>query len=531
MRFKNFLTEAKVTERNFSKAVDIFKRLLERHLSLKLHRYAGPNGFVEIRGGMGILYIAKNKKAYRFNYGKGAIHSISVWDSYALGKKADKTITLDGLGLAQSGMKLIKIIKDAKTGSFDMYPVLLESVDDSAQDLTEGSKKRVSPQEWFDLISKNKTLYGSGETFDAIRFETATIIAENEGVLIPSIFRKAKVAGTKGVNARYSVSIMMDLAKNPGKTVSVKDSIPMHTVTVSNGDNITSTGVSPGTAAKAEALSNQANQAITAPSNNQLDLMGKDPDALFGIMSSLVKVVSRGNRNSLIIYGGPGTGKTYTVTQTLAAEGLAKNKDWFVVKGKITTAALYQTLFMHRQGALLVFDDTDSVWKDAEAANVLKAALDSYDERTVSWLSARTTNVSKMDDFEKEIYNDDIDQKLNDNPANANSIKLPSEFAYNGRIIFISNLAESKFDSAVLTRSAKIDMTLTDGEMFYRMQSVLPHLGDSNIPLDVKQTILEFVKERLVSGVLKNVSMRTYVAAEDLYKTGLDNWKDMLEHM
>lgn len=219
---------------------------------------------------------------------------------------------------------------------------------------------------------------------------------------------------------------------------------------------------------------------------------------------------------------------TFTVLQTVKEEGLSKNEDFFIVKGKITTSELYRTLFMHREGKLLIFDDTDSVWADKDAANILKAALDSYEERTVSWFSPRTFNVSKLTDDEKDAYNEELDLQIGDPESR---MKFPSEFLYNGRIIFISNLSYDKFDSAVLTRAAKIDMTLTDKQLFKRMEGILDHLGDKSVPKAVKREILEFLRQENTSGKLQGVSMRTFVAASDLYKSGLPNWKDLLGYI
>ena len=220
---------------------------------------------------------------------------------------------------------------------------------------------------------------------------------------------------------------------------------------------------------------------------------------------------------------------TFVVTQTLKKEGLTKGKGWYLVKGKISTSALYQMLFMHRKDDILCFDDTDNIWKDQEAANILKAALDSGDERIISWVSPRTTNVSLLSDAEKEKINDEIDIKFRSEPEGTH--KLPSEFEYQGRIIFISNLTYDKFDSAVLTRSAKIDMTLTRDQMFMRMESILAEMGDSSVPLSTKKEILGFLRTQSDIGALSDVSMRTYVAAEDLYKSGLPNWKELLDYV
>lgn len=171
----------------------------------------------------------------------------------------------------------------------------------------------------------------------------------------------------------------------------------------------------------------------------------------------------------------------------------------------------------------------NSVWGNQDAANILKAALDSYEERTVSWFSPLTFNVSTLSDEEKERYNEEIDANIGNPDAR---IKYPSEFIYNGRIIFISNLPESKMDSAVLSRSAKIDMTLTEEEKLLRLESIVDKVGNKSVPLEKKKEIIDFLKTEIKGGGLKSgISMRTYIAAENLYLSGIPDWRMMLAHM
>jgi hypothetical protein len=49
--------------------------------------------------------------------------------------------------------------------------------------------------------------------------------------------------------------------------------------------------------------------------------------------------------------------------------------------------------------------------------------------------------------------------------------------------------------------------------------------------LNIKEEIFEFLRGQNIKGLLKEPSMRTYVAAEDLYRSGLENWKDFLPNM
>jgi predicted AAA+ superfamily ATPase len=114
-------------------------------------------------------------------------------------------------------------------------------------------------------------------------------------------------------------------------------------------------------------------------------LMGMSADELneisidvFELIREKVLQVSYKYANSLIITGGSGLGKTHEVKEALKES----RERYKFVKGDITTAGLYQLLFEHKD-ELIVFDDCDAVFEDADP-NILKAALDSYPEREVS---------------------------------------------------------------------------------------------------------------------------------------------------
>lgn len=494
--FKKFITEAKVSQRNLDKVASIFKRILERELGFTFYRFDGENGFVEIKGGAGILFIAQNGKAVRLNYRKGEIESLTVWNKYTTAKPGEFTIDLMGIGLMDAGKTLIDTIRNPKPGKAIVY----ESLEHKRTEFI-AEAKRIRPTEALKIVEDELG------TIANVSVDDVKAILAAKDFLFPTVFWKHAVR--KGV---------LDLSglKETGDEIQVK-----------SGDNL-----SDGTLGKnAEMRASKAEAKVRAEVERKTasEQERKDPNTLFGHMIDLTKLVTLGIQKALVIYGGPGIGKTYEVTKTIGEMGLEKNRDWYLVKGRITTASLYQTLFMHRKGALLVFDDTDSVWGDKDAANVLKAALDSYDTRTISWLSGRTINVGLMSEEEREDFNDSVMQRLIDDPGDP-KIKLPSEFNYEGRIIFISNLARKQFDSAVLNRSAKIDMTLTKEQMFQRMESILPYLGDPSVDMKQKNEVLEFLREKSGSGT-ELPSMRTYVAAEGLIKSGMPNWKDLLQYV
>ena len=117
-----------------------------------------------------------------------------------------------------------------------------------------------------------------------------------------------------------------------------------------------------------------------------------DPDVVFDDMRKLLKLVITRKRNSIIISGLAGVGKSFTVEETLKESRLVKGRDFEIIKGKSTSYALYQSLFENRD-KLIVYDDCDSILKNKDAINMLKAALDTNKERVISWKSKSTFNL------------------------------------------------------------------------------------------------------------------------------------------
>lgn len=509
LNFKSVITEAKISAANFDKAVLLLVNMLQRKTGSKFYRFGGRGGSVGLSRGTGILYFYDKSKAIRFNHDGSEFNSITLWKSFKLGQPGDVTLRFDGLNIVGSAKFIIDAILKPTPGKYEFYS---EKLDEA---------KRISPEDFYMLVNAELT---SHESISSVTWERMAHIANASDRLIPTVVRKTAVG--KGKNTRFDLTKLLSI-KDAGKVATAVEQ--QNVITVSNGDNNT---VASGyyDNSKVNSMQKTVNSEISNPSKESIKRMSKDANTLFGHMKSLVQVIARGKRNSLVITGGAGIGKSYTVFETMKEEGLQKNSDWFLVKGKVTTAALYQMLYMHRAGTVLVFDDADSVWGDQDAANILKAALDSYDERWVSWQTTKTVNISKLAPSDKEEFYDNLDRQLEEDPGNP-KIKFPSEFEYKGRIIFISNLPQSKLDAAVLNRSTKIDMDLTTEEIFHRIESILPFIGEKSVPLEAKKEILEFIKQNFKAGLLDSPSIRTYVGAEQLYSSGLPEWRSLMEYI
>lgn len=189
--------------------------------------------------------------------------------------------------------------------------------------------------------------------------------------------------------------------------------------------------------------------------------------------------VARGKSNSLIISGDAGVGKTRTVKDTIESLGLRKDVHYYIATGTATTAGLYEILFKHRH-KLIVFDDCDSVFKEADSLNLLKGALDTYKVREISKLTkGNTFDSAGMTDSDMEVEHEQ-------------SGKVPNKFEFDGQIIFISNLHEDKFDKALLSRSLHVDVHLNKQELFDRMKDIMSKICP-DVEQEQKEEALEYL--------------------------------------
>jgi hypothetical protein len=230
----------------------------------------------------------------------------------------------------------------------------------------------------------------------------------------------------------------------------------------------------------------------------------------FEFVEALVNMVASGVQPSAVITGEGGLGKTYTVAKTLAANGLEditdvgalangsvinRSKVFTTVKGYSTAKGLFRTLYENKD-SVVVFDDCDSILKDPVALNLLKSALDSYGKRVISW------NADMRDE------------------------DLPRSFAFEGRVIFISNLGQDSIDQAIRSRSMMIDLSMNEDQKIERMETIaaseefLPEF-DSGMKKDALDLI------RSLKNDAKEISLRTLISVTKIRASAGKNWKNL----
>lgn len=227
----------------------------------------------------------------------------------------------------------------------------------------------------------------------------------------------------------------------------------------------------------------------------------RDPQEMFTNLARLTKMVGRGIQPSLVVTGGAGTGKTHLVKQTLSDMGLVESTDFVHFKGRATPAGLFITLY-ENSDKIIVLDDCDSVFKDDDAVNILKGALDSYDSRKISYITSKSL---------KDTY----------------GAEIPRHFEFTGRIIFISNIDQSKLDEAIRSRSFVADIDMTQDQMFTRIEQLMPAM-EKRIPIVAKEQALQLMKELNAEFNGLDVNLRSFIKAARICAMGFDNPKMMI---
>lgn len=223
-------------------------------------------------------------------------------------------------------------------------------------------------------------------------------------------------------------------------------------------------------------------------------------------------MLANGDQASVVVTGPGGLGKSHTVSAALNKAGFqdlsvldeleigdnVPKNSFRVVKGYSTAKGLYRTLYENRN-SVVVFDDCDSVLKDPISLNLLKAALDSYSRRIISWRA--------------DIRDED----------------LPNVFEFKGRVVFISNLPSSSMDQAIISRSLAVDLSMTTLQKVERMRFLLnekdfmPEYEKAH-----KQDAMDLIAE--LADSVKEMSLRTLIQVTKIRKGSGKNWRDLAEY-
>ena len=107
------------------------------------------------------------------------------------------------------------------------------------------------------------------------------------------------------------------------------------------------------------------------------------------------------------------------------------------------------------------------------------------------------------------------------------SDEYPNQFNFTGRVIFISNKDKSKIDSAILSRSLTVDLTMTPSEKIERMRFILSGILP-DYSLEAKDDAINFLDEMKDSA---NLNLRTLIMVSKIRAGFPDTWKNLATYM
>lgn len=233
------------------------------------------------------------------------------------------------------------------------------------------------------------------------------------------------------------------------------------------------------------------------------------PEERFSDMQAYIYSVITGRRALALLCGAPGVGKTYRVMQTIKGTGKEMGQDYKILKGKITPSALYTTLHDYKNaGQIMIMDDCDSVFKDQDAINLLKAAYDSSDERWVTWgISSPIPMSEEMAQMcDDAVYNE-----------KKNRWEYPKEFLYEGGGIIITNYRAGQIDTAVRNRALICDLSFTVDEVLGLIRDLMPKIGPDLYSMEAKEKAIAYLEELAHKGAPVELSIRSFTSCADLY--------------
>lgn len=239
------------------------------------------------------------------------------------------------------------------------------------------------------------------------------------------------------------------------------------------------------------------------------------PEERFSDMKNYIYNVIAGIRPLALLCGAPGVGKTFRVMQAVKGSGKEQNRDYKLLKGKITPSALYTALHdFKNEGQLMIMDDCDSVFKDPDAINLLKAAYDSSDERWVTWgISSpipMPTELAEMCD--DAVYNEAKGRW-----------EYPKEFLYEGGGIIITNFNAGQIDTAIRNRALICDLSFTTDEVLDLIAGLAPKIKPDVLSVAAKDAALEYLRELASKGAPVELSIRSFTLCAGLMMSDADD--------
>jgi len=498
------LFEAKISGANVGSAMAKIVSYLERNMQFKLVKL-GVEHFKNSQGeGHGVRYVVDGETScIRFNWvgsKSSEIVSVDLWNGSS--RDPNFNISFKDTSLAKSLPALLSVLKKPKVGTVKVAGELA---------LHEARKGEFTPESAVaDMVAKLE----DGRSFNRSEF-VMNYHPENAHAYDEFVEKHKDELVIKG--KRISLEPGTKLGQKKAKPAAGKE------IKGGGGELVVKKG---GSGEEYDVEVPDVDRVTFAESLEHLE----------GLTTGLIK----GSFNALFVAGRGGTGKTQTVEDTFAEHGLSDGQGYYKLTGSASPIGIYTTLYKNRNG-IVMFDDCDGALETQDGRNIIKAATDTKKSRKVAWGKKSSSMYDPADGTPKkkgkgktsdddEDLSDDDGAEHEDSNDDGDSDRIPNNFEFTGRVLFISNLPLNKLDpdGALRTRAFIISIDPTPEEIFERMGEIVDHikLEAGSLTPKERQEVLEVVK---TSKNAANASLRTLVRALGLAASGAKNWKVLVQ--
>jgi hypothetical protein len=290
------------------------------------------------------------------------------------------------------------------------------------------------------------------------------------------------------------------------------------------------------------------------------------------IKKKISYVIKSEIKHAFLICGGSGLGKSFLVEDVLENQfDMRRDIHFIVYKGSMTETGLF-TVLTKNPSKIIILDDCDSVWKDDNALNLLKGALDStvpkknkkgYVYEVEYYIQDDEADTPEESDV-KEYFTTRIDNAVSEQECinifnkkisqleEAEDLhyviktitKVNSEFIkprryiskvskgkgkdfpveFRGKLMFVSNLPLKSFNDAVKTRMTTSELNLDRDQTIEYVSEIAGHIMPHIKDMEFKKTILEFYRK---NNKLE-FNLREFANAIDLALTEPDHWQELI---
>lgn len=297
LTLSEFLVEEQFSSDDADRLLSVMQRRLPKLLGQKIYRHGGSNGFIPLGSSTKAALYFFGDRAFQIKLKGSTLAGIDVWDKFALNRGPSYSIDLSKLNagsILASISRLADLIIDPVEGKIEA-----EVVNESIQ--LDEMAKRVSDVDFFNMV---KSAFGE-DGAKKMSWDQIKQVADTNDVLIPGYIRSQKIG--RGLwDATPKASTGSESAEAKEEPKKPAKAAPVLYIKVTAQDPETKKFISTGDSKEAQALMGQIQTALQAePSKAEL----KDPETLYGHMAQLVDMIAKAQLRSLIITGGPGTGK------------------------------------------------------------------------------------------------------------------------------------------------------------------------------------------------------------------------------